>query len=218
ATFTPSYNWEKRNVANLPTKIPAVAGVGGRFGKMPEYNQEFGQSNKAPTVSMTSPAALATFDVGDEVAFSANAADADGKVSKVDFFVGNTLVGSATVAPYQVSVKNLAPGTYSAVAVASDNSGLSQMSSFVTFRMEGGVVEPKSSSSEEDVASSSSVEPQAIAGVSYSTEAVSTIRIFDMQGRPLFTGTEKPLHMKDSHVIVVEYDKTGLVIRRYIQK
>lgn len=137
ATFNPSYSFEKRTVANLPKEIPSLVGVGGRYGKMPEYNQAFGQSNKAANVSLSAPATGAKFEAGATVTLKADAKDSDGSVKKVDFYVGNTLVDSATAAPYQVNASGLEPGVYSAVAVVTDNSGLSQMSSFVTFTVEG---------------------------------------------------------------------------------
>ncbi|MBR6832066.1 MAG: pectate lyase [Fibrobacter sp.] len=224
-TFNPSYSFEKRTVANLPKEIPALSGVGGRYGKMPEYNQGFGQSNKAATVSLSAPATGAKFDAGATVTLKADAKDSDGSVKKVDFYVGTTLVGSATAAPYQVNASGLEPGVYSAVAVVTDNSGLSQMSSFVTFTVEGAVV-PKSSSSEVAESESSS---SAIVESSSGTTAIAQrmnrgteaetgfYRIFDLQGRPLFEGVQKPAKMPAAHVIVVEYSKSGTVKRRYIQ-
>jgi len=230
-TFNPSYSFEKRTVANLPKEIPALSGVGGRYGKMPEYNQGFGQSNKAATVSLSAPATGAKFDAGATVTLKADAKDSDGSVKKVDFYVGTTLVGSVTAAPYQVNASGLEPGVYSAVAVVTDNSGLSQMSSFVTFTVEGAVV-PKSSSSEV-AESSSSAEPESssseVAESSSTTTAIAQrmnpgteaetgfYRIFDLQGRPLFEGVQKPAKMPAAHVIVVEYSKSGTVKRRYIQ-
>jgi hypothetical protein len=112
-------------------------GVGGRYGKMPEYNQAFGLSNKAASVYLSAPAMGAKFEAGATVTLKADAKDNDGSVKKVDFYVGNTLVGSATASPYQVNASGLEPGMYSAVAVVTDNSGLSQMSAFVTFTVEG---------------------------------------------------------------------------------
>ena len=161
-TFTPSYSFEKRTVANLPKEIPNLAGVGGRYGKMPEYNQKFGQSNKAASVTLTAPAAGAKFQVGAAVTLKADAKDNDGTVKNVAFYVGNTLVGTANAAPYQVSVEGVAPGTHSAVAVVTDNSGLSWMSEYVTFAVEGAVVSssssvPEAMSSSSDAASSSSL-------------------------------------------------------------
>ncbi len=112
-------------------------GVGGRYGKMPEYNQAFGLSNKAASVSLSAPAMGAKFEAGATVTLKADAKDSDGSVKSVAFYVGNTLVGTANSAPYQVNASGLEPGLYSAVAVVTDNSGLSQMSSFVTFSVEG---------------------------------------------------------------------------------
>ena len=230
-TFNPSYSFEKRTVANLPKEIPNLSGVGGRYGKMPEYDQGFGQSNKAASVSMTAPSAGAKFDAGKAVSLSASAKDNDGSVKKVDFYVGTTLVGSATASPYQVNAEGLAPGTHSAVAVVTDNSGLTWMSEYVSFTVEG-TLEPESSSSEV-AESSSSAEPESSSSevvesssgttaiaqhVNRGTEAETAYyRIFDLQGRPLFTGMQMPARMPAAHVMVVEYSKNGSVNRRYVK-
>lgn len=218
-------------MANIPKEIPSLVGVGGRYGKMPEYNQAFGQSNKAASVSMTAPSADAKFDAGKAVTLSATARDNDGSVKKVDFYVGTTLVGSATASPYRVNVNGLEPGMYSAVAVVTDNSGLAWMSEYVTFTVEG-TIEQKSSSSEAAESSSSAVSESsssevvesssgttAIAQrVNFGTEAETAFyRIFDMQGRPLFAGVQKPAKMPAARVIVVEYTTAGKQKRRYLQ-
>ena len=221
-TFNPSYSFEKRTVANIPKEIPSLAGVGGRYGKMPEYNQGFGQSNKAASVSMTAPSAGAKIDAGKAVTLSASAKDNDGSVKKVDFYVGTTLVGSATASPYQVNAEGLAPGTHSAVAVVTDNSGLTWMSEYVTFTVEGSLVESSSSvvpeSSSSEMESSSSATTAIAQRVNLGTEAETAYyRIFDLQGRPLFTGMQMPAKMPAAHVMVVEYSKNGSVNRRYLK-
>ena len=236
-TFTPSYTFEKRTVANLPKEIPNLAGVGGRYGKMPEYDQGFGQSNKAASVSLTTPTAGAKFDAGKTVTLKADAKDNDGSVKSVAFYVGNTLVGTATASPYQVEVKDLEGGTHSAVAVVTDNSGLTWMSPFVTFTVEGSLSSSsvsessssevaESSSSAESVSSSSVAdEPEssssttAIASrANFATEAETGFyRIFDLQGRPLFAGFQKPAKMPATRVMVVEYTTAGKVKRRYLE-
>lgn len=230
-TFNPSYSFEKRTVANLSKEIPALSGVGGRYGKMPEYNQGFGQSNKAASVSMTAPSAGAKYDAGSVVTLSATAKDNDGSVKSVAFYVGNTLVGTATSSPYQASATDLEPGMHSAVAVVTDNSGLTWMSEYVTFMVEG-TIEQESSSSEVAESSSSAVSESsssevvesssgttAIAQrVNFGTEAETAFyRIFDMQGRPLFAGVQKPAKMPAARVIVVEYTTAGKLKRRYLQ-
>ena len=239
-TFNPSYSFEKRTVANLPKEIPSLSGVGGRYGKMPEYNQGFGQSNKAASVSLTAPAAGAKFKTGESVTLKADAKDNDGTVKSVAFYVGNTLVGTSTALPYQVTAKDLEAGMHSAVAVVTDNSGLTWMSESVMFAVEGTAV----SSSSEAVSSSSSVEGPVesssssvipgLTGDLQSSSSTSTglaprsmriateaeagfYRIFDLQGRPLSTTLQKPSKMPGVRVIVVEYSKMGSVKRRYIQ-
>ena len=238
-TFNPSYSFEKRTVANLPKEIPNLSGVGGRYGKMPEYNQGFGQSNKAASVSVTAPAAGAKFKAGEAITLSANAKDNDGSVKSVAFYVGNTLVGTANAAPYQVNVEGVEPGTYSAVAVVTDNSGLTQMSEFVTFAVEGAIVSsssnvvtPQSSSSSTSGSSSSLVAESSSSANLLSSSSTTVLpqplniateaeagfyRVYDMQGRPLFAGYKKPAKMPAARVIVVEYTTAGSLKRRYLQ-
>ena len=239
--FTPGYSYSLMNVNDIPNELPKLAGVGGRYGKMPEYNQGFGQSNKAASVSVTAPAAGTKFKAGEAITLSANAKDNDGSVKSVAFYVGNTLVGTANAAPYQVNVEGLASGTYSAVAVVTDNSGLTQMSEFVTFTVEGTAVSSSSeavsssaaessssvvaessstieSSSSEDLLTSSSSTTALPQSLNVATEAEAGFyRIFDMQGRPLFAGYKKPAKMPAARVIVVEYTTAGSLKRRYVQ-
>ncbi|WP_329089708.1 glycoside hydrolase family 48 protein [Streptosporangium sp. NBC_01469] len=79
--------------------------------------------NQPPTVSITSPAAGATFAAPATVAIAANAADSDGTVSKVDFFNGTTLLGTDTTAPYAYNWTNVAAGSYSLTSRATDDKG-----------------------------------------------------------------------------------------------
>ena len=55
---------------------------------------------------------------------TATATDTDGTVTKVDFFDGATLVGTATSAPYSVALTNVALGAHSYTAAATDNFGI----------------------------------------------------------------------------------------------
>jgi len=94
--------------------------------------------NKYPTVSITSPANNATFTAGATVSITATAADADGNVTKVEFYNGSTLLGTSTASPYTYSWANVAAGTYSLTAKATDNSGAATTSSTVTITVGGG--------------------------------------------------------------------------------
>lgn len=76
-----------------------------------------------PTVNVTAPAAGATVS-GSSVALTATATDSSG-VSKVDFLVDGTLIGTSTVSPYSLSWDStiVSNGTHSITARATDAAG-----------------------------------------------------------------------------------------------
>lgn len=75
-----------------------------------------------PTVSITAPSNGATFVLSSTpVTISANASDADGTVSQVQFFVDGVSVGTDNTAPYSVNW-SATVGNKSLTAVATDNS------------------------------------------------------------------------------------------------
>ncbi len=80
-------------------------------------------NNGAPTVSLTSPANGAPFTALATVPLQATASDSDGSISKVEFYAGAKLVGTATTSPYNTTWPNVDVGNYSIVAMAIDNSG-----------------------------------------------------------------------------------------------
>jgi hypothetical protein len=87
--------------------------------------------NNAPTVSITSPANTATFNVGSSITINASATDADGSITSVAFYNGTTLLGTSTVAPYTYTWATPAVGSYALTAVATDNSGATTTSAVV---------------------------------------------------------------------------------------
>jgi len=88
--------------------------------------------NALPSVSITAPGnntiltAPATFTV------TASASDSDGSIAKVEFYKGATLIGTATSAPYGVTLSNTAAGLLDLTATATDNRGASSTSAPVT--------------------------------------------------------------------------------------
>lgn len=80
-------------------------------------------ANPSPTVNITSPAANTSFNAPATITITANAADANGTVSKVEFFNGTTLLGTDITSPYSYTWSNVAAGTYSITAKATDNLG-----------------------------------------------------------------------------------------------
>ncbi|MBJ6143770.1 T9SS type A sorting domain-containing protein [Hymenobacter sp. BT559] len=92
-----------------------------------EFTQQT-TSNKAPTVTL---AATSNLVLGKALTLNATAADADGTVSKVEFFNGSTSIGTATSAPFQLNWTPSFIGLYSLTARATDNSGATTSSAAV---------------------------------------------------------------------------------------
>lgn len=88
--------------------------------------------NQNPTVSISSPANGATFTAPASITINATAADADGTISKVEFYNGTTLLGTDTSTPYSYAWTGVAAGTYSLTAKAYDNNNASATSSVVS--------------------------------------------------------------------------------------
>jgi len=103
------------------------------------YPYFFGSNpgNQSPVVNITSPAANASFNAPASITITASASDADGTVSKVEFYNGATKLGQATAAPYSYSWTNVAAGTYNLTAIATDNGGAVTTSAVVTVKVNG---------------------------------------------------------------------------------
>ncbi|SDG04231.1 glycosyl hydrolase family 18 protein [Chitinophaga filiformis] len=99
-------------------------------------------TNQSPSVNLTAPTANATFTAPANITVSANATDSDGSIAKVQFFNGATSLGTVTAAPYSISWNNVAAGTYSITAVATDNAGAATTSSAVSVTVKNGTVDP----------------------------------------------------------------------------
>jgi plastocyanin len=94
-------------------------------------------ANVPPSVAITSPTNGATFAAPWTGTIHATASDPDGTVSKVDFFAGATrlgTVGNPSANP-TFTVTNLATGSYTLTAVATDNGGASMTSSNVLIKV-----------------------------------------------------------------------------------
>ena len=77
----------------------------------------------SPSVSLTSPANGATFTAPATVSLAASASDADGRVTKVEFYNGATRLATDTTSPYSYSWTGVAAGSYSLTARATDDLG-----------------------------------------------------------------------------------------------
>jgi chitinase len=81
---------------------------------------------------LTSPSNGARFTSPVKMSLAATASDADGTVTRVEFFNGTTKLGEDTTAPYTTNWNVGAAGTYTITARATDNSGATTTSSAVT--------------------------------------------------------------------------------------
>ncbi len=94
--------------------------------------------NKPPVVSITSPANNATFTAPATVNIQAAASDSDGVIKRVVFYQGSTQLGVDSVAPYTWTWSNVAAGTYSLTARATDNGGATTTSAAVSITVSSG--------------------------------------------------------------------------------
>lgn len=101
---------------------------------IPSLTGTLGAPNALPSVSITSPASGSGFITGSVVAIAATAADADGTVSSVEFFVDGVSVGVDNTSPYTANYTSVA-GTHSLTARATDNNGGQTTSAAVTINV-----------------------------------------------------------------------------------
>lgn len=80
-------------------------------------------SNSPPAVSLVSPGTNLVVGLGTSVNLSATASDGDGTISNVRFLINGTLLATRSGLPFSSAFKASAPGVYSVVAQATDNSG-----------------------------------------------------------------------------------------------
>ena len=93
-------------------------------------------ANKAPLVSIATPAANAYFGLGAMVELTAKASDPDGIVAKVEYFDGMVKVGEAALGPWLVPWAATA-GDHTFTAVATDDKGLATTSAAVAVKVAG---------------------------------------------------------------------------------
>ena len=87
--------------------------------------------NLTPSISITSPTNGQVFTPLSLVTITANATDADGTITKVEFFDGTTIVGEDVTAPFSFAFTPLV-GTHSLTAKAIDNLGATTTSAAVS--------------------------------------------------------------------------------------
>ena len=79
--------------------------------------------NQQPSVSLTSPANGSVSPLGSPIMLIASANDADGCVTRVEFFNGNAKIGESLTAPYSLGWTNPPSGSLTLTAIATDGLG-----------------------------------------------------------------------------------------------
>ena len=99
------------------------------------------RGNQAPVVWISSPVnEYEELSAPASLTLTAGASDSDGTVSRVDFYQGSTLLGTATSNPYSISWNNVAAGRYALTAKATDNGGAVTTSGVVNITINGATV------------------------------------------------------------------------------
>jgi GH35 family endo-1,4-beta-xylanase len=119
----PAMTWLKQYMASQPTLACCPA---------PAPFANCTNASKPPVVSLTAPAGNSSYTTLQTITLTASASDPDGTVANVEFYDGNTLLFTDNSAPYSYTWSGASPGTHSITAKATDNAGVSTVSSAVT--------------------------------------------------------------------------------------
>jgi hypothetical protein len=136
-TFPYSFSWT--NVAALSYSLTAKAyDNGGAITTSTAVAVTVTSGNQLPSVSITSPANNASFTAPATINIAASASDADGTITKVEFYQNGSLLGTSTTSPYSFSWTNVAAASYSLTAKAYDNGGAITTSTMVAVTVTSG--------------------------------------------------------------------------------
>jgi len=91
--------------------------------------------NAPPTVALTAPANDARYAAPATITVAASAGDADGSITRVEFFRGTTSLGVDTTSPYSVTWSGATAGAYVLTAVATDDRGAVVTSSAIAVKV-----------------------------------------------------------------------------------
>jgi uncharacterized delta-60 repeat protein len=96
--------------------------------------------NKAPVVSIVKPANNQNFAAPAYIHLEAAASDVDGRITKVQFFNGSTLLRTEYQSPYTLVWQNVPAGSYKITAVATDNWGAQTISTPVNVNVTNAMI------------------------------------------------------------------------------
>ncbi len=94
--------------------------------------------NRPPAVVLTGLADYSSYTTPVNIPLAATATPGDGTLTKVEYYAGSTLLGTATGAPYAMTWSNAPPGAYAITAKAYDSLGPSATSGIVNVLVTAG--------------------------------------------------------------------------------
>ena len=104
--------------------------------------QLYPYTNPPPAIALLSPINNSSYTASASMTISANADAPYNPISKVDFYLNSTYLGTASNAPYTLTTTGVAEGSYALTAVATDDSGLSSTSAPVNITVAAGTGQP----------------------------------------------------------------------------
>ena len=171
-----------------------------------------GTTNQPPTVSLTSPAASSTFTAPASITLAATASDADGTVTRVDFYQGSTLLWSDTSSPYSYTWTNVASGSYQLTAVARDDDGATRTSAGASIRVSTTPNQLPTVSISSPIAGRSFTAPASLTITAAASDSDGTIARVDFYANSQFiaSDTSSPYQAPWSNVAAGSYSLTAV--------
>jgi uncharacterized protein (DUF2141 family) len=201
SVFTPPYSYTASAASAVKAAVMSGAGVGGGTG-----------GNNPPTVSITAPQNGATFTAPANITVSANASDSDGTVTSVAFFANGNPIGTDTTAPYSIAWNNVAAGSYSLTAVATDNGGAQTTSTAVgiTVNPSGNIPPTVSITAPQNGATFTAPANITVSANASDSDGTVTSVAFFANGSPIGTDTTSPYSISWNNVAAASYALTAV--------
>ena len=167
--------------------------------------------NTPPTTAIVSPAEGAAFTAPANLAVTADAADTDGAIASVDFFANGAPIGTATSSPYTIAWNNVATGSYTLTAIATDNQGATTTSVGVHVTVVAANT-PPSVSITSPLGGATFIAPATITVSADASDADGTVAsvAFFANGAPIGTDTTSPFSITWTGVAAGSYTLTAV--------
>ncbi|MFW0740041.1 Ig-like domain-containing protein, partial [Flavobacterium sp. T12S277] len=128
-TSNPSREWTEVNVSNS-TAFRYVRYLSPAGGHCNVAEIEFCGLDNVPKLSITAPTNAATYSAPATIDI---AVDVEGSISKIEYYIGASLIGTSTQSPYNYKWTGIGNGTYNLIAKAYDDNGAIISSAPVNF-------------------------------------------------------------------------------------